>query len=98
MPPTILLEETPASPEFRPSTSRKWLWQVGLLFSLLPLGRWSRTALPPAVATIPAQAGLGPRLLAPLPVPLVATQHEGLPMPARYYPAALRPALPTTGL
>ena len=59
MPPTILLEENPASPTFRPSASRKWLWQVGLLFSLLPLGRWSRTAVPPAVATGPARAGLG---------------------------------------
>lgn len=98
MPPTILLEENPASPTFRPSASRKWLWQVGLLFSLLPLGRWSRTAVPPAVATGPARAGLGRHRVVPLPAPLLATRPEELPVWATYYPAALRPAHPPTRL
>ena len=103
MPSSVLLEETSAGPSFRPSTSRKWLWQVGLLFSLLPLGRWSRTATPAAaVAAGPARAVLMGYALAPFPAPfpapLVAAQHEVLPMTARAYPIVPRPNLPTAGL
>lgn len=100
MPPSVLLEKTPAGPSFRPSSSRKWLWQVGLLFSLLPLGRWSRTAVPAAVAAVPARAVPAWHALFPFSIPLVATQPkvEELPVMASSNPAVPCLPLPIAGL